>query len=115
MNLLARILTIALATTMSGTPYLAAAEQGEKELPRGENSTAVEQARFLVLLPERIDVEWFWYYYTDEAQHIVQSAVEKSLVRAGFDLRSFPPPSPRGLTIDSQKLRPGRIRYRPPG
>lgn len=41
---------------------------------------------FAVILPERIDHDWYWFLYTDTAQHIVQSAVEKSLVRAGVDV-----------------------------
>ncbi len=43
-------------------------------------------ARFMVILPERIDKDWYWYYYTDEVQHVVQTAVEKALVSAGLDL-----------------------------
>jgi hypothetical protein len=42
--------------------------------------------RIMVILPEQIDAEWFWYYYTDVSQHIVQAAVEKKLIRAGFDV-----------------------------
>jgi hypothetical protein len=41
---------------------------------------------FAVILPERIDHDWYWFLYTDTAQHIVQSAVEKSLIRAGVDV-----------------------------
>jgi hypothetical protein len=37
-------------------------------------------------MPEQIDAEWFWYYYSDMAQHIVQSAVEKELIKAGFEV-----------------------------
>lgn len=42
--------------------------------------------KFVVLLPEQIDRQWFWFYYTEEAQHIVQSAVEKALIDAGLDV-----------------------------
>ncbi|MBU0678332.1 MAG: hypothetical protein KJ626_09455 [Verrucomicrobia bacterium] len=42
--------------------------------------------RILVILPEQVDVEWFWYHYTAQSQHIVQTAIEQELVRAGFDL-----------------------------
>jgi hypothetical protein len=46
----------------------------------------VIQPKFVVVLPERIDNVWYWYYNTDESQHLVQSAVEKALIRAGFDV-----------------------------
>lgn len=42
--------------------------------------------RFAVILPERIDHDWYWFLYSDRSQHIVQSAVEKALVRAGLDV-----------------------------
>jgi hypothetical protein len=60
-----------------------------------EHSPAVEAtanpepapaAKFVVFLPEQVDAEWFWYYYSDTSQHIVQSAVEKALINAGFDV-----------------------------
>ena len=28
--------------------------------------------KFVLLIPEQVDSEWFWYYYSDTAQHIVQ-------------------------------------------
>lgn len=40
----------------------------------------------LVILPERIEVEWYWYFYTTEVRHLVQSEVEKALVRADMDV-----------------------------
>jgi curli biogenesis system outer membrane secretion channel CsgG len=42
--------------------------------------------RFVVILPEQIDTEWYWYYYTEVSQNIVQAAVEKKLIRAGYDV-----------------------------
>jgi hypothetical protein len=45
------------------------------EVPKGPS--------FLVIVPERVEVEWYWYFYTDESQHIVQSEIEKRLVRDG--------------------------------
>jgi hypothetical protein len=42
--------------------------------------------RFLVMVPESINREWFWYYGTDQQQHVVQSAIEKALIRAGLDV-----------------------------
>ncbi|HMO03318.1 MAG TPA: hypothetical protein PKC67_00105 [Kiritimatiellia bacterium] len=50
---------------------------------------AVEASKpptFAVILPERIDHDWYWFLYTDTAQHIVQSAVEKALIRAGVEV-----------------------------
>ncbi len=41
---------------------------------------------FVVLMPEQVDTEWFWYYYSDTAQHIAQSAVERALINGGFDV-----------------------------
>ena len=41
---------------------------------------------FLVIVPERVEVEWYWYFYTDESQHIVQSEIEKQLVGDGHTL-----------------------------
>lgn len=46
----------------------------------------VKPATFVVLLPERIDHAWYWLLYSDQSQHIVQSAIEKALVRAGLDV-----------------------------
>lgn len=43
-------------------------------------------AKFVVFLPERVDLMWFWYYYTDVQQYFVQSAVEKALLGAGKEL-----------------------------
>jgi len=43
-------------------------------------------AKFVVFLPERVDLMWFWYYYTDIQQYFVQSAVEKALLGAGKEL-----------------------------
>ncbi len=42
--------------------------------------------RVMVILPERIDVDWYWYYYTVESQHLVQTKVEQELLDAGYEL-----------------------------
>jgi curli biogenesis system outer membrane secretion channel CsgG len=42
--------------------------------------------KIAVIAPEQVDGEWFWYAYGGGNQHIVQSEVEKALVRAGFDV-----------------------------
>jgi len=40
----------------------------------------------LVVLPERVDMQWHWFVYSDEVQHVVQSAVEKALIDKGVDV-----------------------------
>lgn len=42
--------------------------------------------RVVVFLPEQIDAVWFWYYYTDQRQHLVQTAVEQALLRNGVEI-----------------------------
>ncbi|HBA84375.1 MAG TPA: hypothetical protein DCZ95_09810 [Verrucomicrobia bacterium] len=42
--------------------------------------------KFVVFLPEQIDTVWYWYYYTEEEQHIVQSAVEKALLKCNYEV-----------------------------
>lgn len=52
---------------------------------------------FVVVVPERIDHDWYWILYSDRSQHIVQSAIEKALIRAGAEVidlstaQSLPP------------------------
>lgn len=66
---------------LSGFSLVVCAEDASSATPQPSHAS-----RILVLLPERIDVEWYWYYYTTESQHIVQAAVEKELIRAGYDV-----------------------------
>lgn len=63
----------------------AAAEPATAAVPVAAAEPAAAP-KFVVLLPEQVDTEWFWYYYSDTAQHIAQSAVERSLINAGFDV-----------------------------
>lgn len=65
-------------------PTLEAAPEVPAEPPAAVETT--KAPRFVVILPERIDNIWFWFYYTDESEHVVQSSVEKALVRAGIDV-----------------------------
>jgi len=51
-----------------------------------EEEAEPQVPRVMVILPEQIDTEWYWYYYTEVSQNIVQAAVEKALVRAGIDV-----------------------------
>lgn len=55
-------------------------------LPETAPAAPAATAKFVVFLPERIDTSWFWFYYTEEVQHIVQSAVEKALISAGLEV-----------------------------
>ena len=43
-------------------------------------------AKYVVFIPERVDLMWFWYYYTDVQQYFVQGAVEKALISAGKEV-----------------------------
>lgn len=47
---------------------------------------ATRAPTFVVIVPERIDHDWYWVLYSDRSQHIVQSAIEKALIRAGVDV-----------------------------
>jgi hypothetical protein len=44
------------------------------------------QASFVVVLPERIDDVWYWLQYSEQSQHLTQTAVEKELVKAGLNI-----------------------------
>jgi hypothetical protein len=59
---------------------------------------------FAVILPERIDHAWYWILYTDTAQHIVQSAIEKALVRAGVEVIDLNTASLPSVGNDMQQL-----------
>lgn len=58
----------------------------EAETPAAEEVAITRTPTFVVILPERIDHDWYWILYSDRSQHIVQSAIEKALIRAGFDV-----------------------------
>lgn len=58
----------------------------EPSAPAPAETVAGPAAKFVVFLPERVDRHWYWYYFADESQHVVQSAVEKALVLAGLDV-----------------------------
>ncbi|HMO49889.1 MAG TPA: hypothetical protein PKE26_05815 [Kiritimatiellia bacterium] len=64
------------------------AEEETPETGADEPEVSAENRplRFVVILPERIDHIWYWMLYSDQSQHIVQSAVEKALVRAGLEV-----------------------------
>lgn len=61
------------------------AEEAPETVEPAED-TPVRALKIVVLLPEQVDRQWFWFHYTEEAQHIVQSAVEKALVDVGMEV-----------------------------
>jgi len=68
---------------------LTAVEESTQEVPMSIEEAAATASRapvFVVILPERIDHAWYWLFYSDTSQHIVQSAVEKALIRAGLNV-----------------------------
>lgn len=55
--------------------------------PNAEAADAKPAARKIaVIAPEQIEGEWFWFAWGGGQQHIVQSAIEKALVRAGYEV-----------------------------
>jgi len=64
-----------------------AVEESNPEAPSAiEEAPAPRTPTFVVIIPERIDHDWYWILYSDTSQHIVQSAVEKALIRAGMNV-----------------------------
>ncbi len=70
------------------TPVGDAITDAETEAPSepAAQPAVAKPTTFVVLLPERIDLDWYWILYTDVSQHIVQSAIEKALIRAGLEV-----------------------------
>lgn len=62
------------------------------EAPAAEPAAAAAPAapqpaiKVVIILPEQVDTEMFWYYYSDIAQHIVQSKIEQALINSGFEV-----------------------------
>ena len=84
-------LAVAQEATPEPTEPAEVAETAGEDTPAREvqedATPAAEGApRFAVFIPERIEQQWYWLLYTTEIQHVVQSAVEKALVQAGFDV-----------------------------
>ena len=82
----ATVETLDQAPVVSAEPAVEATAPVEDITPPAAEEPAAPAPKFVVFLPEQVDSEWFWYYYSDTAQHIVQSAVEKALINAGFDV-----------------------------
>lgn len=54
--------------------------------PQAAVPEAPPAPRIAVFLPEQVDGEWYWFDYGAGQQHLAQSAVEKALVQAGFEI-----------------------------
>jgi len=76
------------AAVENGSTDMMAVEESNAEAPSAiqEEAPAPRAPTFVVILPERIDHDWYWILYSDTSQHIVQSAVEKALIRAGMNV-----------------------------
>lgn len=61
---------------------LYAESREDKQTTRSE----IGSSKFVVIIPERIEQFWYWYYYTDVAQYLVQSEVEKALIRNNVEI-----------------------------
>lgn len=51
-----------------------------------DGATNEPSPKIAVIAPEQIEGEWFWFSWGGGQQHILQSAIEKSLVRGGFEV-----------------------------
>lgn len=74
----------AMTETMADPAEEEPAPAAEPEPAAITEDTSGGAPTFAVFLPERIERVWYWYAYTEETQHIVQSAVEKALLNAGL-------------------------------
>ncbi len=61
---------------------LYAESREDKQTTRSKTGSS----KFVVIIPERIDRLWYWHYYTDTAQYLVQSEVEKALIRNNVEI-----------------------------
>ena len=79
----------AAAPVAEAAPAVEPAAPAAQPAPAAEATPAAPAApapKVVVFLPEQVDTEWFWYYYSDTAQHLVQTRIEQSLIRAGFEV-----------------------------
>ncbi len=75
-----RTLVLALTVLALALPATRAEEE------TAESAEPPAAPKIAVITPEQLDGEWFWYSWGGGNQHIVQSAIEKALVRAGFEV-----------------------------
>ena len=80
------VVTEETAAPAVAAPVIEAPAVAVPEVTPSEPAPAPKELTFVVLLPERIDHDWYWILYTDVSQHIVQSAIEKALIRAGLNV-----------------------------
>lgn len=82
MKAIARLFLIGFVLTLAGVANGA----------DNDKATATEQTphtpsvKVAVIAPEQIGDEWFWFAWGGGRQHIVQTAVEKALIGAGYDV-----------------------------
>ncbi|MFH0952773.1 MAG: hypothetical protein V1873_00420 [Verrucomicrobiota bacterium] len=69
-----------------GFAFTAIGQAQEMEKEKAPPAPAKEGPKIAVILPERIDHTWFWFYYTEESMPVVQAAIEKALVNAGHNV-----------------------------
>lgn len=60
--------------------------RAEDTAPAAEAAPQPAAPRIAVILPEQVDGEWFWFDYGGGQQHLVQSAIEKAAINAGFEI-----------------------------
>lgn len=71
--------TVLLLATMFVRP-------GFAEDPEATTEPESAAPTFMVIMPERLDHTWYWVLYGESSQHIVQTAIEKALIREGFEV-----------------------------
>ncbi len=76
----------AAAPVAEAAPAVEPAAPAAQPAPAAEATPAAPAPKVVVFLPEQVDTEWFWYYYSDTAQHLVQTRIEQALIRAGFEV-----------------------------
>lgn len=82
------------ASLMLAAGLTATAQEQEPLAVEATNAPAPEQAaptpppppRIAIIVPEQVDGEWYWFDYGGGQQHLVQNAVEKAAVGAGFEI-----------------------------
>ncbi len=52
----------------------------------GAEAREIAAPKIAVIAPEQLDGEWYWYAWGGGNQHIVQSAIERALIRAGYEV-----------------------------
>lgn len=82
MKTVARFFLAGFVLALAGVVY--GADEGEAIA--SEKTQETPSAKIAVIAPEQIGNEWFWFAWGGGRQHIVQTAVEKALINAGFNV-----------------------------